>query len=417
MMRTDRKPEVHEDLSLGASVTPKQARTAPIHNWFLFPHSFSPQLVYWLLQELAVPKGGLVYDPFVGAGTTLLACKERSMSAVGTDILPLSVFVSKVKVRDYEVGALREDLAALSFSRETDTPSRFADIPIVTRAFDKETIERISTVYEAIQTLENPRHRDLFLLGLLSILTRVSRAARDGGWLRLVESPDYGADDVVNLFVGKAEEMLSQLEMIPRTLGDDLSWLAYVADARAEEPAVRADAVISSPPYPNRHDYTRIFSLELALAFVQDHDTLKRLRYESLRSHVEARPPATDTRRGFCQPDVLRSTMKKLGQSCQDGRVTQMVSGYFEDMYAVLRALVAKVKPGASVAFVLGNTRHAGVLVPVDIIVAALGESVGLNVESITAVRYRGNSAQQMGRHGRVPARESVIVWRRCDET
>ena len=414
MLRADCESKLQEDLSLGAAVTPKYARTAPIHNWFLFPHSFSPQLVYWLLEQLAVPKGGLVYDPFVGAGTTLLACKERSVSAVGADTLPLSVFVSNVKVRDYEVSALREDLATVSFECERDTPSRFADIPIVPRAFDEDSIKRISAVCDAIQSVESQTHRDLLLLGLLSILTRVSRTARDGGWLRLLDSSEHGSGDIIDLFLGRIEEMLSQLETVPRRDADGLSWEAYVADARAEDPAVQADAVISSPPYPNRHDYTRIFSLELALAFVEDQEALKRLRYESLRSHVEARPPATASCHDFCQPDVLRTTLKELARSCQDTRVTQMVSGYFEDMYAVLRAIVAKLKPGGSVAFVLGNTRHAGVLVPVDIIVAALGESVGLKLEGITAVRYRGNSAQQMGRHGRVPARESVVVWKRC---
>jgi hypothetical protein len=414
MLSADCDSKLEEDLSLGPAVTPKYARTAPIHNWFLYPHSFSPQLVYWLLEKLAVPEGGLVYDPFAGAGTTLLACKERSVSAVGADTLPLSVFVSNVKVRDYEVGALREDLAALSPACQKDSPSRFADIPVLERAFDEESIKRISGVYDAIQGVEHQVHRDFFLLGLLSILTQVSRAARDGGWLRILDSSEYGADDLIDLFLGKTQEMLSQLDMAPCRPADGLSWQAYLADARSEEPPVQADAVISSPPYPNRHDYTRVFGIELALGFVEDQEALKRLRYESLRSHVEARPPATDRCQGFCQPDVLRTTMKELARSCEDRRVTRMVSGYFEDIYAVLRALVAKVKRGGSVAFVVGNTRHAGVLVPVDIIVAALGESVGLKLEGITAVRYRGNSAQQMGRHGRVPARESVIVWKRC---
>jgi tRNA G10 N-methylase Trm11 len=40
------------------------------------------------------------------------------------------------------------------------------------------------------------------------------------------------------------------------------------------------DAVITSPPYVNRHDYTRVFGVELMFAFL-DYEETKRLRYQS----------------------------------------------------------------------------------------------------------------------------------------
>lgn len=42
------------------------------------------ELMKWLVR-LLVPKGGIVLDPFAGSGTTLLACQEEQVSAVGIE--------------------------------------------------------------------------------------------------------------------------------------------------------------------------------------------------------------------------------------------------------------------------------------------------------------------------------------------
>ena len=61
-------------------------------------------------------------------------------------------------------------------------------------------------------------------------------------------------------------------------------------------------------------------------------------------------------------------------------------------------------------AYVLGNVRHAGVMVPVDEITAELSSQVGLIFDAAWIMRLRGNSAQQMGQYGREPARETIVL-------
>jgi hypothetical protein len=90
-----------------------------------------------------------------------------------------------------------------------------------------------------------------------------------------------------------------------------------------------------------------------------------------------------------------------------------MIRGYFEDMHLTLAALKMVVRRGAHIALVVGNVQHAGVHVPVDSILADLGGQVGLEWKETWVIRLRGNSAQQMERYGRKPARESVVIFRR----
>src|SRR5438045_1078714 len=65
------------------SVTPKPSLKQPIHNWFLFPHSYSHVLVNLLLKEWKLAKRARILDPFVGAGTTLLTAKLGGFEAIG----------------------------------------------------------------------------------------------------------------------------------------------------------------------------------------------------------------------------------------------------------------------------------------------------------------------------------------------
>ena len=64
-------------------------------------------------------------------------------------------------------------------------------------------------------------------------------------------------------------------------------------------------------------------------------------------------------------------------------------------------------------AYVVGNACYSGVPIPVDEILAHIGQQIGLKLKRIVAVRYRGNSAQQMGAYGRQPSRESVVIFQK----
>jgi hypothetical protein len=407
----DRKLEDRPDYA--EYVTPKQARTAPIYNWGVFPHSFSSGLVHGLLDEFGASEDALVYDPFVGAGTTLLACKELGVSAFGTDVLPLSTFLSNTKVQDFDTSRLRREFSSLSFGERPKRENHFADIPIIKKAYDEDTIRQISVIREAIERVQDARARALFQAGLLCIVGTASKTIKAGGWLKLRHGNEPACNDVVGLFTNQVERMIRELDEHAVKSRPGGKWQAWLADARRPVLDIHPDVVITSPPYLNKHDYTRVFVLELALGFVDDHKSLKALRYKSLRSHVEAKAqPGIPIPPDYSQPRALREALEQLSRRELNNRLTMpMVGGYFEDIYMVLRSLASRVNEGGQVAFVLGNSRFGGVMIPVDLIVAELGTQVGLDLKKIMVARHRGNSAQQMGRYGRVPARESIIVW------
>lgn len=183
-------------------------------------------------------------------------------------------------------------------------------------------------------------------------------------------------------------------------------WETHVADARVM-PANDAEysAMITSPPYPNRHDYTRIFGVELMFAFL-DWEANRALRYQTFHSHPEARPdrPAAEK---YKPPKALSSSIRDL----RDKRMQRMLEGYFLDMYLCLCEVARVCRKGAKTAFVVGNAQYDGKAILVDEFTAEVGEQAGLTCEEIRVVRRRGNSAQQMGKYGRMASRESVVIF------
>lgn len=54
------------------------------------------------------PSGGVVYDPFVGSGTTLLSSSMCGNVSIGSDINPIAVLISNFKITDYSSNCLDE---------------------------------------------------------------------------------------------------------------------------------------------------------------------------------------------------------------------------------------------------------------------------------------------------------------------
>jgi site-specific DNA-methyltransferase (cytosine-N4-specific) len=109
---------------------------------------------------------------------------------------------------------------------------------------------------------------------------------------------------------------------------------------------------------------------------------------------------------------VLLEVLSNLdGKELNNPRIPIMIKGYFEDMNLVLKELYKVCQPGAKIALVVGNVRFEGELIPVDLLLSDLASDAGFQINKVIITRYKGNSSQQMGKYGRVPVRESILIW------
>jgi tRNA G10 N-methylase Trm11 len=72
---------------------------------WIYPYKgkFHPQMIRSLMNIMKIQNGETLFDPFVGSGTAVLEAQILGINAVGLDISPLCVLISKVKTESVDV--------------------------------------------------------------------------------------------------------------------------------------------------------------------------------------------------------------------------------------------------------------------------------------------------------------------------
>lgn len=382
-------------------VTFARNKNEPIYNWFYYKEGFARDLVWNLLKELEIPKKSGILDPFCGTGNTLIACQQAGYNAMGFDILPLGVFVSNTKLQsDYDMELLKENIKKISSLKFGETSMKWPDLKFIDikQAFSKYARNDILFFKERILKIEDEKVRNFIFLALLSIVGQASNTKKDGGVIRIVKKQHLAP--VRYLLRNKLKRMYRDLKRNNPKKGDVCAE-AKQGDARLLplEPEC-TDACITSPPYLNFVDYTKLYSLELAL-IVNDSKEIEELRKRSLRSHIGAKYEFHDG----LKSEKLDEILGKIENS------PEVVLGYFEDMYMSLEGVYNALKRGGIAALVVGNACLPGLTIDVDLILAEISEQIGFNAEAILVANARWCDVH--GIEKQRPVRESIVILKK----
>ena len=435
--------------ALKRSLVSFQANKArPRYRWYKYKEAFSAALVEYLLQQYRVTAGQLL-DPFAGSGTALFAASTAAIDADGIELLPIGQQIVATR-RLIEVDFTAEDLQRLSrwaqdrVWQHDDRRSPLPVLRITNGAYPPGTHAAIEQ-FMAASERENERVQAVLRFALLCVLESVSYTRKDGQYLRW----DYRSSrrqgqkpfnkghipGFEQAITAKLDEILSDihrehsmLDLFPAHAAPGQIRL-YPGSCLEIMPQLSSrsyDAIVTSPPYCNRYDYTRTYALELALLGV-DEQQLVALRQHMLSCTVENRAKdllrlnpawvdavATSDQHGLLQT-VLRYLEEQKNQGALNNNgIPRMVRGYFYEMACVIAECARVLKPGAPLIMVNDNVRYAGASISVDLILSSIAESLGFDVEHILVLpNDKGNSSQQMGEHGRASLRKCVYVWRK----
>ena len=412
------KNKMYEDLSLRSLVSYVGNKRVPFLRIYRFKEAFSFYLVKHFLEKFEAGPDDYVLDPFCGLGTTLFASMLSGIPSVGIDKLPLAYFLSKtiplfLFLRENEV---KEIWKSIKPQIEKKKPASVAsDVSIMQVAFSRKNLLLLRKLKSAIDELSEP-YRDIFLFLFFSILEECSFTSKDGQFLRIKRNKKVSSPiEAMDRKVLQVEEDIRRIKFFysDKPINREVMPEVHLADARnlsnikfKEKPTI----VITSPPYPNRYDYTRTYSLELCFHFVKNFEELKAIRFEILRSHIESKLKGNEK---IPHPAVEEVVNVLLRKELNNPRIPDMITAYFVDMQQVIEELYKVLAPGAKVAMVVDNVRFEGEMIPVDLILSEMAEEVGFEVKEIIVARYKGNSSQQMKKYGKIPVRESVLVWER----
>ena len=398
------------------------------HDWFRFVLAYPPHLVRGYLEKFDVKAGMTVLDPFAGTGTTLVECKKNEIESVGLEANSLTAFAGSVKLSwDVSAADLRNHAEQIAESTQRSLnnmmaliflPSEKEDL-LIKGSISPLPLHKVLVLLKEIDTCNSNPFQAYEHLAVAKILNEsVSN-------IKFAPEPTVRKQkedaDVIGHWLTAMLQFANDIEQSVDSIGRQTNGTVHFTDARQPmavlEPA-SIDAVITSPPYPTEKDYTRVTRLEsVILSHILDKKQLRALKEGLLRSNTR------NIYKGDTDSEWIKDHLEVqlLAKSIEDKRIElgktsgfercyhKVVTNYFGGMARHLCELRPALKPGAMLAYVVGDQAsffqthiHTGQ------ILGSIAHSLGYQVEGLDLFRTRRATATG------VDLREEVLLLKWC---
>lgn len=405
-----------------------------VHDWYRLVLSFPPHLVAHYLTKFEIGVGATVLDPFCGTGTTIVESKKQGVPSIGLEANPVARFASQIKnnwaanpeelVTGAEIIAEKTNhaLRATGVEDQYDCSSLVDAMPL--RGLASEQMQLL--LKNSISPM--PLHKALILLDNIdSMNTGVGhrRLAFADALVHSVSNLEFGPEvgvgkpkrdiPVIEPWLERVRKMASDIRSVENT--SRVSSTILESDARNIGSVLgreTVDAVITSPPYPNEKDYTRTTRLEsVLLGFIRSKVQLRQLKHGLVRSNT----------RGIYKDDndhewvSANQHISALAESIESKRIEmgktsgfermypRVVKLYFGGMARHLASLRSVLRPGARLAYVVGDqASYLRVMIRTGTLLAEIAEELGYQIEGIDLFRTRLATAT------REQLREEVVL-------
>ncbi len=413
------------------------------HDWYRFVLSFPPHLVRQYLQSFGVGSDHVVLDPFCGTGTTIVECKKLGIPSIGVEAMPWAHFVTTVKTdwtpdpdgllrHAREVAELArqqlhlegiEDEPPLPLFRSTNSDSAkrgvLRRLPpekeklLLTNSISPLPLHKTLVLLDCLDQHRDERFRNHELLALGKALVFSISNLTFGPEVGI--GPIKSDSPVVAPWLALVERIAADLRYL-QTI-DGTPAVVHNADARRISEILagkRIDAVVTSPPYPNEKDYTRTTRLEsVLLGFIKDKSDLQAMKRGLIRSNTRGVYKGDDDDRWVSHCVEIERIAKEietrrlqLGKTSGFERMYHRVTKlYFGGMARHLADLRAVLRPGAKLAYVVGDqASYLQVMIRTGQLLANIADSLGYDVINIDLFRTRLATATKE------QLREEVVV-------
>lgn len=387
----------------------------PIHRWYSSVMGFSPHLVTTLIDEMGCDSSGFLLDPFCGTGTTLVESNLRGINTIGVDANPFSVFCSKVKTsyvnpkklltdfenfidQDFEEGFSLKDLEYLPLTVKNGWVSSYV-------------WEKSRRYYDRASEIPNPRIRNMVKLAILSAVKE--NLANIAFGPEIYKRKKKNNISIIKAFSNKIEQMSEDLNAYSN-YKDRPNSHVYFGDSRDLLSVIgkgfekKIKWVISSPPYPTEHDYSRISRIELELGgFIKSQEDLRSIKRLQIRSNSKTvysdDRDSDHVKNVKSVADIVRkieTRSRKISHSFAK-KYPYVVSNYFGGLYLHLASLAELMPSGGKCAYVLGEQRsYLGVFIPTSDIFNELAckKLKAFKLKKRIVVRVRKGTSGRIGK-------------------
>lgn len=378
--------------------------------------------------QLSSP-GGLVFDPFCGSGTTLVEAFLAEHPAVGLDVNPLAVLLSRVKTSPIDEHLATDQLAGV-VSKARSRRARSPEIPDrLEYWFHAKQLRQLCYLRDSIHRVEEPQVQAAFQLALSATAREVSLANPrvsvpvrlkpevypEGHELRkrlTARLREVETIDVIARFSLIADRTIRG---IARLAGQDVHPRVSVecGDARFDDQSPAAgsvDLVVTSPPYLGAQKYIRATSLNMLCLDLADDSRLKQLQRISVgREFFRKEEYSDETISGIAQADSVIDRCR-----AKNPLRAHLAVEYLRDMRLCIDTMTSTIRNDGVLVLVAGGNHLCEEPFDTPAYLATLCQEAGLRLELelVDTIRSRGLMTRR-NREASPIATERVLVFRK----
>ncbi|QOZ37306.1 hypothetical protein XH92_41960 [Bradyrhizobium sp. CCBAU 53421] len=329
-----------------------------------------------------------ILDPMMGSGTVLAVARAKGHTAVGVDIDPLAVLLTRVWTSEIDVDKVERKASEVlvrarndfSNRRTADAYPRHADDEtrkFIRYWFDPYARRQLAALAEAILRVQDDRTRDVLWCAFSRLI--ITKQAGASLAMDLSHSRPHKAFETAPVKpFGKF--LKATVHVLKNCIRQDQAHnspatQAALGDARSLAIASGAiDLVLTSPPYLNAIDYMRCSKFSLVWMGYNIGE-LTDIRAESVGNETSDKEAHED--------DVIKNIMSGLKLSPRlSPRHEAVLAHYIEDMRRAVAEAARVLKPGGRAIYVVGENTVRGTFIPNAKIVSAVAERAGLKNET-----------------------------------
>lgn len=347
------------------------------HCFHIYPAMMIPQIARELINRYGVP-GGLLFDPYCGAGTSIVEAKLAGMNAIGTDLNALARLIVHSKIHDYDLHELTRVIEIFGAGLESYLDSESDTDPEDIGVLDIETIERmsqwfprrslteISLIINRIGDCSDGIYSDFLAVAFSECLRLVSFQRNNEFKLYRISPTQRGSHYVPlgSLLLDRIMRNLAGYIQLRDCLTEETETEVYsfnTVSLQSECCPIEVesvDLVVTSPPYGDSGTtvaYAQFSWLTNRLLGLDPRPAgrVDRSLMGGKRTEVSAF--------GFEPMDTAIANIK-----LEDDRRASEVMDFYTDYLASISNVATLVRTGGVVAYVIGNRTVKGIQLPTD---------------------------------------------------
>lgn len=354
------------------------------HGFHTYPAMMIPQIARRLIETYG-KDAEVMFDPFVGSGTSILEAKlhQSFKKAYGIDINPLARLVAKVKATPIKQDLLVEVTESLIQKCEDDKKSVKASKKTINKPtfrnidfwFKPDVITDLTIIkdnIEAIKVKNKKTRQDIidFCKVAFSEVVRLTSNTRNSEFklYRMSEKPLLKHNpNTIEEFAKKLRSNVKKFDEFNRE-AQKCKIVILDEDTRDKTslPKHCVDIIVSSPPYGDSHTTVAYGQFSrLSLEFLGYEGKAVRTIDKVSLGGVPSKTVIHDL-----QSKALSNTIDAIEE--KDAKRVKEVLSFYEDFNHCVKEIDRVMKVGGHVCFVVGNRTVKGIKIPTDEIIVEL---------------------------------------------